>query len=99
MLAVIAGMASLILSGVSYSYNFSTIVRVGRKAELSVEVMDQDGSGRDPLPEYLKHARLDIGPNTATAKELETAESPAEQQSLVSVPGHPSSRSRTVRTI
>jgi hypothetical protein len=63
-LAVIAGLIVLILSGASYSDNFSTIFRVSRTAKLSVEVMDQDRSGYDPLPDYLKRARLDIDANT-----------------------------------
>ena len=50
-------------------------------------------SGHDPLPAYLKNARLDIGTNTATATATATAnanankmtDTPPEEQSLVSV--------------
>ena len=82
-------MITLILNGVSYSDNFSTIVRVSQTAKLSVKVRDQDGPGRDPLPTYLKHARLDMGANTATAEARDVAASPAEKQSLVVALKHP----------
>lgn len=82
-------MTALILNGVSYSDNFSTIVRVSRTAKLSVNVRDQDGPGRDPLPTYLKHARLDMGANTTTAEARDMAESPTEKQSLVVAPKDP----------
>lgn len=78
-LAVIAGMTTLIQSGESYRNNFSTIVRVSRTAELSVEVMGQDGSGRDPLPAYLKDARIDIGVKSATANDHDMVETLVEE--------------------
>ena len=64
-LAVVAGVVALILNGVSYSDNFSTIVRVSRTADMSVEVMDDDGDGREPLPKYLKEARFDMHARSA----------------------------------
>lgn len=98
LLAAVAGMAALIINGASYSDNFSTIVRISRTAELSVEVMDYDGSGHDPLPTYLKHARIDLGANAENTKAVETAETPSEQQSLVSTPQNPPARSRITST-
>lgn len=52
----------MLLNGASYSNNFSTIVRVARTADLSTDILDKerDGFGRDPLPKYLKHARLNM---------------------------------------
>lgn len=92
-------MITLVLSGASYSLNFSTIIRVGRTADLSVEMLDHDGFGADPLPTYLKHARLDTGAmSTKIATDArEMAETPAEKQSLVD--GHPPHRSNTRRTV
>ena len=78
-------MIPLALNGISYSQNFSTIIRVGRTADLSTEILDHDGFGADPLPIYLKYARLNIGTlSTTTATDAhEMAETPAEEQSLV----------------
>ena len=54
--AAIAGIVAIILSGAS------TIVRVAKQSHLDVDEVDQksDGFGRDPLPEYLEHARLTL---------------------------------------
>jgi hypothetical protein len=82
---VVAGIITLSSSGASYSNKFSTIVRVSRTAELNDEVKDNDGSGYDPLPTYLKNARLNIGANTATANTYEMTDTPPEEQSLVPV--------------
>ena len=56
-LAAIAGIVAIILSGASYSNEFSTIVRVTKTGDLDVEIGDRksDGFGRDPLPGYLEH--------------------------------------------
>jgi hypothetical protein len=53
------GLYALALNAESYSNSFSTILRVSRTADLSVEVRNEDHSGRDPLPDYLKYATLD----------------------------------------
>ena len=44
-------------------------MRVAKTGELDVDIMDQksDGFGRDPLPEYLEHARLDMRGNRHNA--------------------------------
>lgn len=67
-------MTALIQSGEFYSNNFSSVVRVSRTAELSVEAIDQDGSGRDPLPAYLKDSRIDINAKTATVNHHDMGE-------------------------
>ncbi|KAL9632579.1 MAG: hypothetical protein Q9204_003730 [Flavoplaca sp. TL-2023a] len=61
-LAAIAGIVVIILGGASYSNQFSTVVRVAKTGDLDVDIVDQksDGFGRDPLPDYLEHARLDM---------------------------------------
>ena len=92
-------MFAILLSGASYSGNFSTIVRVSRTAKLSVDVVDQDGSGCDPLPTYLEKARLDLGVNTMTASAYELVETGAEEQDVELVPKHPKMRSNTRMTI
>ncbi|KAL8877387.1 MAG: hypothetical protein Q9192_008676 [Flavoplaca navasiana] len=61
-LAAIAGIGVIVLGGASYSNQFSTVVRVAKTGDLDVDIVDQksDGFGRDPLPDYLEHARLDM---------------------------------------
>lgn len=62
-LAAIAGIVAIVLGGASYSNQFSTIVRVAKTCDLDVDIVDpkSDGFGRDPLPDYLERARLDVG--------------------------------------
>jgi hypothetical protein len=50
---------------------------------LSTEVQEEDASGRDPLPQYLKRARL--GLSRDKAEELKERGNSAEEQGLVSV--------------
>ena len=78
-------MIALFLSGVSYSYNFSTIIRVGRRAHLSVDILDGDELGADPLPAYLKRAQLDMGAasTTSAVNADEISDTIAEEQGLV----------------
>ena len=98
-LVVITGMFAILLSGVSYSSNFSTIVRVSRTARLSVNVADQDGSGCDPLPKYLEKARLDLGDNTAAASTYKVVETGKQDQDVNLVSKDPKMRSDTRMTI
>ena len=85
-LAVLIGMVAMLSNGESYSNSFSSIVRVARTADLSAEVRGKDGSGSDPLPPYLKEARLDVG---ACARRgmgeggSEVMETPPENQELL----------------
>ena len=107
-LAAIAGIIALLLNGASYSNNFSTIVRVARPADLSAEVSikDSDGFGRDPLPRYLKHARLSIqgtknaaGDNAdENAASSEMAETPVEEEQSFMVSPR-TEQTREVRSI
>jgi hypothetical protein len=58
LLAVAGGLLALILNQASYSDNFSTMLRISQVAQLNVDVMNNDGLGHDPLPKYLKVARV-----------------------------------------
>jgi hypothetical protein len=95
---VIAGAFVLLLSGESYSNNLSTIVRVSRMSELSVEIMDDDASGHDPLPLYLKNACLDLRANRATTREPGMTETTREDDRLVTVLEDVPRKSRRART-
>lgn len=83
-LAVAGGIAALISNGASYSNKFSTILRVSRTVRLGAEVSEPDGDGRDPLPKYLKLARIDPGGKSDRASSTYgLLEAPSEWQSLV----------------
>lgn len=58
LLAVCAGMIALVLNDAAFNNKFSTIVRVGRAAILSDEMIETDGDGTAPLPQHLEHSRL-----------------------------------------
>ncbi|KAK5674200.1 hypothetical protein LTS10_013037 [Elasticomyces elasticus] len=60
-LAVIVGLVFLVISGASYDTTLSTIVRVAKAAELTVELKDEEGAGCQPLPDKLAKARLVVG--------------------------------------
>ena len=98
-LVVIAGMFAILLSGVSYSDNFSTIVRVCQTAKLSVGVEDQDQAGCDPLPTYLEKARLDFSVHSANASAYELVSTNGVEQDVDLVPKHPPMRSNSRITI
>jgi hypothetical protein len=57
-LIVIAGLVVMYLSSAAYSSSFSTILRLGRGAHLSQEIVDGDHDGKDPLPEYLEKTTI-----------------------------------------
>jgi hypothetical protein len=82
-LAVTAGMMTIIMNGTSFSNDFSTILRVRRSAGLSMEVKDGDTTKSDPLPRYLKHACIGVGPSTATRQMTEKADISVNELSLV----------------
>jgi hypothetical protein len=90
LLGVIAGVIALLLNGASYSDNFSTALRLGQTMDLGVKIQSQDGSGQDPLPGYLRKARLNIAGYRDHSKTQEAQERPAprnaEMQRLVSGP-------------
>jgi hypothetical protein len=72
LIAVTVGLAAIVLTGASYSDNFSTSLRVSRAADLSVpevrrdyEGGSEDDDGRDPLPRFLGEGRLIVGSGSA----------------------------------
>ena len=58
MLAAGVGAYAMIRSGASYDTSFSTIARVSRTAELTVEVTAGQGLGQQPLPADLAMSRM-----------------------------------------
>ncbi|KAK3661743.1 hypothetical protein LTR56_000234 [Elasticomyces elasticus] len=56
--AVLLGFWVIFSSGAAYSDNFSTLVRVTRDAEMSVDIALVDRDGKDPLPDYLAESTL-----------------------------------------
>lgn len=58
--SVIIGFLIILMNDASYDNSFSTVLRVSRAAELSVEVQDVDLSGKSPLPPYLAKATVTI---------------------------------------
>ncbi|KAI9710459.1 MAG: hypothetical protein M1812_007427 [Candelaria pacifica] len=58
--SVIIGILTILADGASYSNAFSTVLRVARAAELSIEVQESDLDGRDPLPTHLAKATVAI---------------------------------------
>ena len=57
-LIVIAGLVSTLRNGASFSDNFSTILRLSRGANLDTTISGDDLDGKDPLPRYLKRAKI-----------------------------------------
>jgi hypothetical protein len=57
-LIVIAGLIVMYLSSAAYNSSFSTILRLGRGAHLSQEIIDGDHDGKAPLPKYLEMATI-----------------------------------------
>jgi hypothetical protein len=67
-LIVIAGLIMMYLSSAAYNSSFSTILRLGRGAELSQEIVDGDHDGKELLPEYLEKATISFA-GTALRKQ------------------------------
>ncbi|KAK4494842.1 hypothetical protein PRZ48_014198 [Zasmidium cellare] len=61
LLGLLVGVASMLVNGAVFSREFSTVLRAGRSAGLSVEVREGDGDGRDPVPGYLEDAEVWFG--------------------------------------
>jgi hypothetical protein len=57
---VALGLYTIFATGASYSNEFSTILRVGRRAHLDKDVSDVAADGRDPLPKDLAKATLTV---------------------------------------
>ena len=55
---VALGLYAIFATGASYSNDFSTILRVSRRAHLDKDVSDKAADGRDPLPKDLAKATL-----------------------------------------
>ena len=68
------GFFIILVNDASYDNSFSTVLRVSRAAELSVEVQDVDLSGKSPLPPYLAKA-------TVTISRRDQAQTPPTQNS------------------
>ncbi|KAF7191813.1 hypothetical protein HII31_06858, partial [Pseudocercospora fuligena] len=77
--ALIVAFVVMCFEGVSYSNVYSTLIRVARTADLSEDVHPEDGSGSDPLPEYLERARLEV---TSTARADRNRSARPEEQKL-----------------
>ena len=57
---IVYALVVMVANNAAFSNDFSTIVRVAKRAPLSVLVDYEDGQGVDPLPKYLETAQLDI---------------------------------------
>ncbi|KAK5744824.1 hypothetical protein LTR17_001901 [Elasticomyces elasticus] len=57
-LAVLLGFWTVFDSGAVYSDNFSTLLRVTREVEMSVDIALADRDGKDPLPGYLADSTI-----------------------------------------
>jgi hypothetical protein len=59
---------TIVNRGESYSSNFSTIFRAARAAtmEVEMETKPSGGGGADPLPKYLKRAKVRFGATLMT---------------------------------
>lgn len=55
---VAAGLIVMFLSSAAYNSSFSTMLRLGRGAHLSQEIVDGDHDGKEPLPKYLEKATI-----------------------------------------
>jgi hypothetical protein len=60
LIAGIAGCASILSNGASYSNRFSTVLRTTRGHELEELVVHNDRTGVDPLPKHLEKSRIDL---------------------------------------
>ena len=58
--SVIIGILTIFANGASYSNEFSTVLRIARAAELSIEIQESDLGGENPLPSYLAKATVMI---------------------------------------
>jgi hypothetical protein len=57
---VALGLYTIFATGASYSNEFSTILRVSRRAHLDKDVSDLAADGRDPLPKDLAKVTLTV---------------------------------------
>ena len=84
-ISVIYGMTITLLSGRSYSDNFSTVFRAARGASVSVPIPDEDLDGADPLPRYLSKACIWLRKANRNNK-IDAAYGPVSPQNSVDAP-------------
>lgn len=83
-MAVAGGLTAMILDSASYSNYFSSILRISRTARLSTKIQPQDGTGQDPLPDYLKVARLHLGHGDGRESTYTLLEVPSDELQVIS---------------
>lgn len=71
---VVLGIASLWLSGASYSNKFSTVMRTTCDADMCADVASVDRTGADPLPKYLEKLEVRAGIGLALPTDPDLAE-------------------------
>ncbi|KJX98786.1 hypothetical protein TI39_contig391g00001 [Zymoseptoria brevis] len=59
--AVLVGCYTIASTGLSYSHNFSTILRVAQDEDLNALIEEKDTKGQDPLPKYIGKAMFAAG--------------------------------------
>jgi len=63
------GIVAVYSNGLSYSNDFSTVLRVSRHADMTVEIHSSDIDGSDPLPRYLAKCNIAFPPKEDEANE------------------------------
>ena len=56
----VLGCLALLRNGVSYTNDFSTVVRTTRNPEIATLMAASDRTGEDPLPEDFGHSKLRV---------------------------------------
>ncbi|KAK5727108.1 hypothetical protein LTR15_003000 [Elasticomyces elasticus] len=75
-LSLVIGIISIALNQGSFRNDFSTVLRTTKTAALSIDVLESETDGRQPVPRHLAKARIRVGLGTATldnATKLPTA--------------------------
>ncbi len=67
--------------GASYSLDFSTVLRTVKNADMSVELLEADTDGRNPLAPYLAKAKIQLNHSNAKTKFSTTTERKASARS------------------
>ncbi|KAE9368893.1 hypothetical protein N431DRAFT_382690 [Stipitochalara longipes BDJ] len=57
-IAVLIGLLAMFSNGITYSNQFSTILRTARYSQMKTAILPEDSDGKDPLPEYLARASV-----------------------------------------
>ena len=57
-LAVVVGLFSIHVNKASFSNNFSTILRIAKRADTNVNILENDTDGANPLPDYIGNATV-----------------------------------------